>query len=420
MNKLRTALDDLATDAPRPGPAPHLWRSGIRRRRRTRLLAGAPALPDRIHPTSGWLRGTDDVGAPGSIAALFWDNARRTTFWGGSQGYVAISADDGSYRYLDVPGLGATVEPVLSPDGRYVAYPTAAGGEQVAEADRMIAEGYSVYDARTGKVLRHEVSGAPRGIWGEPPRWTPDSSILLMDVCRVVESGGGGSSCRSERTDAWEVASGDTWSLPAGLTQEWVGRSDDQLVRLIRGGRLSTLDERTGTWAPQGRVDTSAVQSPELLRLDEAAGSVLFAGLVGGDAGDLALGAARTDGSPAQVRRDLGPDYAEALGLWRPGWVAALTLRDERRAVEAFEVAGEGSSVLIEVEDGFNGSDLQFAEDLLARPLTEGRPPESPADPRILAGAGAVILAGGALLVVGWRRRRSAVAMAPPEPGGRE
>ena len=97
-----------------------------------RLLGGEPpvadgvpgearligAIPDSIDEPSRWLP-VDP--APGPAAATIIE-PRRAQFWGGSRtGLNAISAEDGSYAWVDLPAYNVRIGPALSPTGRWVA-----------------------------------------------------------------------------------------------------------------------------------------------------------------------------------------------------------------------------------------------------------------------------------------------------------
>ncbi len=448
MEKLRDALDDLASDVPAPAPSPELWERGVRRRRRIRASAAAavlvvvaggagalstatttsrpdappvvsspdePALPDRLWSPSPWLEGTDELGPPGPVAMLFWDNLNRATWWGGSRGgFVAVSAVDGSYRYVDELADVDAFAPVLSPDGRYVAFPSLRADAPAAGAEPA-ADGYAVYDAVTGGVSEHRVQDAPQGVDpGLSPVWTPDSSTLLVELCRIDRSDADGFACTGIGADVLDVASGEVHRLPDSSLTDVVGRTDDALLLELGDGEVGTLDAGTGAVTPVGRLDLSALQERSFLHLDEESGTVTVAGRRDDDtvSGRLELARFPLGGAPtwrpAPVR-----GYAEVLGPWRDGGLLLLQAEGPRSSVRGVGLAGRGSEVsatdvatVVAVEEGFSGSNLQTAWDLATRPSVDRPEPDEPTDPRLLPAAGlALLLLGGVAAAVRLRRR---------------
>ena len=445
--ELRNALDQLAADVPPPPPAPDLWARGVRRRRRTRTLAAAGvlagvaggagvasvvtdrpspppvasaldelALPDRLWSPSPWLEGTDELGPPGPVAMLFWDNMRRSTWWGGERGgFVAVSAVDGSYRYLDELGGVNGFGPVLSPDGRYVAFPSLSEAPP-ADGAELTADGYAVYDALTGEVVEQHVGDAPLGIDADLPLvWTPDSAHVLVDVCRIDDADASGFSCTGVGTDVLNVGTGEVRRLPTQVVLDVVGRSDDSLLVQRARGRLGTLDVESGQVTPVGRLDSSGMQQRSSMYLDEAAGTVTVATQVDNDSsGQLSLArvpVAEGRSSEAAWRPAPVDGNAEVLGPWRDRGLLLLQSQGRESAVRGVELRGQGEGLaatsvttVVSIEDEFTGSALQVADVLGGRPFADRPAPDEPMDPRLLPGAGLALLAGAAVWLL--RRRR--------------
>ena len=452
--RLHDALADLASETPTGAPtgAPEeLWHRGVRRRRRVRaavaagvaavlvgiagvvtvatgtVLAeppvaaptGEPRMPDALWSPSPWIPGTDDAGPPGRIAVVFWDNMRRKDFWGRqSGGYVAVSAVDGRYRYLDVQGLERDVDPVLSPDGRYLAYPTYPTEAAAGEEGEVPPTGWAVYDAATGEVRRHAPAGVELSTAGEAtPVWAGDSRTLLVEVCRAFPDDA--AACRADRTDAWDVESGEVRELPARLVTSAVGTHGDGLL-LLRGSRLVVLDATSGDERLVGRVDLGELTTVDLVQLDEESGELAVVGTRGSASEQLLAAGVPLDGAAPTWRRLLSGSLSyttvEPLGWFRDGWALALVVTngDEvggeeiREQIRADEIRSERNATVIEVERGFTGSVPQLAADLADGPYRDGTPePDDPTDPRLLVG-GAVAVAVLAALAAGvwWRRRR--------------
>lgn len=433
MTQLRSALEDLASDVPPPQPAPDLWRRGVRRRRRVRaagvlaavlvVLAGAggvrwvssapsvpepadaPAsrvgIPDHLYAASPWTAGTDDAGPPGRIAVLYYDNAQRGS-WSGAgsrQGWVAVSAEDGSYRYLDELGELGPDAVSLSPNGRYVAFPMFGSDDPHGNG---AAVGFQVYDAVTGQVRR--VPLATRyGLgttWLTFP-WAADSSAVYAEVWR--DTSADGSSAEYEDTLAITPTSGDARSLPdAGTGVEVFG---DQLVEQ-KGRWLRTLGGgEAGNLLRVPRNLDQLVRSPTGL---EVAAIRDTTPATSGDApdGEVVVGAAPPHGT-LRVRSLGDLDAVDVVG-----WAT------EQSVVVTRAVPGEGMSVaavdtrtgevtpFVTVAPGYKGFVPQVAGDLLTSPTVPGGAPPSPWNPRLKAGlVGVLGLGAVAAGVVLWRRR---------------
>ena len=187
---LRESLRDLAEDAPVVSPDADTWALAQRSRRR-RLAGGIAAgtagvlvvvaaaagmvvpslrqgsdttgqptydasqlaLPTQISQPSPWESGTADAGPLGPIAVLGEDLGRHTSWFHTAGSYYGISAADGTYRYLDLPGVNPEVggTPALSPDGSHIAYFTAPP----PSADPVNITGYAIYDALAGTLTDH-------------------------------------------------------------------------------------------------------------------------------------------------------------------------------------------------------------------------------------------------------------------------
>ncbi len=457
---LTQALDEIAADAPTPDlTAGALWRRGIRRRNRRRagvltatlavaaLVAGAvgvaatpgtlhtdeapPAsavddahLPDRVWMPSPWTPGTDRAGDPGRIAVLFWDNGRRQSLSpvrrdsGG--GFLAVSAVDGSYRYLDLPDLvlDAGSEPALSPDGRYLAYALRSAG---ADDPAAVTTGWAVYDARSGRTVRHVPRGTPKGVGQSALAWSPDSRTLLADVCTVTQVDAGSLSCETRRTDAWDVATGALRELAGAVASQVVGTAGGDLL-LQSGRRLERLDVTTGRTTPVGRVGVTSETGEEAAAVAGGVATVAtvrYEGIErGGDAlavddqTTLALRVTRhrLDGSAlgrpwVPVRRAAQVD---PLTVGPDGSVTTLTTLPSERPV-VLRLTRDDATVVTGFEPGWTGSMAQVARDLLDEPTVPGvRPPEV-TDPRAVGGGVGLGLLAAAGLGLAWLRRRRGV-----------
>jgi hypothetical protein len=449
---LSKGLGEIADDAPTAHlSAEALWRDGTRRRNRRRagaatavvasvaLLAGGVVvaggvlrtdpppvadastqgrLPDRVWMPSPWTQGTARAGDPGRIAVMFWDNGQRRSLGGPEGGgYVTVSAVDGAYRYLDADGLqldGAT-PPVLSPDGRYLAYQLASPG---AAAPTDPSRGWAVYDAQTGAVRRHVPDDVPLGVGTSSPVWTPDSSTLLMDVCRVTQVDASTQSCTTRRTDVWEVPTDEHWSISGVLAADVVGRSgQDLLVREGQDGPVGRLDVRSGEVEQLGRPG-GGTYTEQTLGIDptgrRATVATVFERLSGWDLEVVREGLGPRDGTEVAVPVVEGARYVEALDVLEDGRVLAavqteadgwsIALTDAASPLARRDVVGLGD---------YGGAQLQVATALAATPTATGVRPPDLRDPR--AGIGGIALAlglAGGVALAAWRRRRGPLGAA--------
>ena len=419
---LREALEEIASESHPTPPSTDLWRRGkARQRLRTAGLVAAsvallvsgggvvlgldaagsaepPAadvpdtelhLPDRVYKPSGWTKGARVVGP----IAVAWSASRAG--WGGSEhGIMTVSAVDGGYRFVDVPGLdrleGMAGEWALSPGGRYVAWWQPSADRQVYDAVAAVR----VYDAETGRVLAQvqpEVDGVPvaRGELG----WL-DADTLVFSVAKVEKRSTGtseGFTTSSQAAQVWDIADDAV-------------RQTDVIRWSVHPPRL--LEERLKrTW----EVDPTTGQRTLFARTADEVLSPLFspsadrfAGLGPSGTGPRDLVWGRV---PAQ-----GPPEARSTGLtgtqvvaWRSGHeVIVLVDGDSRRpAYELVDLDGGRVSTLVEVPY-FGGDNLQIASDLAARPTAQGVEPRRVWDPRLPTGGGALLL----LLVAAWFMRR--------------
>ena len=439
---LQQGLGEIADDAPTAHlAAGDLWRDGVRRRNRRRaagavaaaaavlaVAAGAvvvpqsldrstppvattqheSALPDRLWSPSPWTRSTEDAGPPGRVAALFWDNTTRRTAWGtGSQGYVAVSGWDGSYRYLDAPGLAEVqqfnAEPSLSPDGRYVAYP---GPHLRGRA----VTGWRVYDAQTGGVRSYAVADAPLGVAAETPSWTPDSSTLVVSICPLEKLTEESSSCSVTGALVWDVAHDRSRVVASPRWVSVAGSSADRPL-VVEGRRVGVLDVGDGATTTLGRVAVpaqgalGAALGPDGHRLtmtswtstdSETSIGLFEATVTGGASGPVARTTQRAEVSGTYVKSLAVGDGTAAVWVSGEGGTGRIvTLRAHGR-----------TSTLVRVPKGFTGFVPILASDLTTRPTHAFGEPDQPRDPRLtsLAGIGALAVVGAVLL--GWRRRR--------------
>ena len=205
MTTLHDRLADLADEAPASLPDPGLWDRGRRyhRRRRAGTLAvlgvavlvlallggigrhraappvqpatGSVGLPDRVWNPSPWLPTTD---RPGQLIAV--TGAQRGSWTGMHPGVVGISATTGEYAFLDLPDaeLDVSETPVLSPDGRRVAYWLTGETAGTPNTSRGPITGVAVLDTGTGDVSRHWIRTA-HGLMPDFLAWADDETVVF-------------------------------------------------------------------------------------------------------------------------------------------------------------------------------------------------------------------------------------------------
>lgn len=440
---LRDGLHDLAERRPAAVPPPDLWCRGVRRRRRVRALAagataaavaagvllttvgldavrtadpapadtsGSGAIPDRLHTPSPWLDGTEGH-PPGPLAVIA--GAERRTGWRGTlvNGWVGVSASTGEYRFLDLPGavdLGTDdwyeADPVLSPDGRAVAYWLAHPD------DARWVGGWAVYDTVSGDVVRHRV-GSPLGLASETLAWT-GAGTVLVEYSVVTRRDGGSFGGRGRPMVLWSPATGEVAepeddTMPVGSV--WAtGRG----VVTVDGTRIGLRDAVTGaaelSIEAEARRDVGAgAVNPEgtvVTFLPQTSGLAVRRLLVAEVPADIATGV-RVQTEPVPV--DL--DMYDLVGWQDPDHVLvrALLPPPQRRWAGIYAVdvrSGDHRLLVSETRDNWIGSP-DYADDLWAQATVSRPGPDRAYDPRLLAGAGGLVAGGLVLLVV--RRRRA-------------
>lgn len=290
---LRDELARLAEEAPPSAPPGGLWERGIRRRHRRRVLAAgvattaivlgaavAPvgldvlrgprpvpatpgssaALPEQLYVADPRTPGTAEEGPLGRLAVILGAERHRG-FWGRYEnGTVGVSATTGEYRFLDLPDRVVEgdrwlngAEPVLSPDGRHVAYwlrhpdePTWVGG-------------YAVYDTVSGEVVRREVPGE-RGVLSQELAWTgPDALVVQYAVVSMR-----GTSSMASRTQApvmWWPDRHQTYPLESLGDREISAISPTRSgFGVFSGSRLSLANRHGSVSGPEGRSLPGAVR----------------------------------------------------------------------------------------------------------------------------------------------------------------
>jgi hypothetical protein len=204
------------------------------------IHASQLALPTEISQPSPWESGTSGAGPLGPLAVLGEDLGRHTSWFNTGDAYYGISAADGTYRYLDLPGLDTTSTPVLSPDGSHIAYWTVAP----PSTDPRAIGGYAVYDAVSGTTTEHALPSTddlrPRVL-----TWSPDGDQLFVEYDGLSQPDS-------------RVAGGQILSLADGVAR------DLTLPALAQGHRVDVA------WGPPG---VAFWRPPHLVVVDPLTGA---------------------------------------------------------------------------------------------------------------------------------------------------
>ncbi len=437
-----TGLGDLLHDLAEKQPAvrvdPDTWRRGRRAHRRRQVVtavaslaavtlvtvgglalvrdtgpdlpdvAGGPgvplALPDRVHevPTSmfpdgegaSWSRdlaaGTLQVG-PAAVA--YTADSPFVT------GAVVVSAVDGRYRGLDLPGLD--VESSFSNQDNVVAL--SADGTRLAyawrEPDRPGVSGVRVLDLTGGEVTDHPLP-SDVGVVVGGLGWSPDQRYLAFNAAYLTDRNGGTRDSDSSRVLRLDLTTDEVVRVPGQSVEATLSVNDQGEVTLPRSGPAQV-------WRPTRR--------PALTGLGVSLASMVWAPdgrriAVGGLDGDAGVSDRSGTGlSPLEAdQSEIEPDEVTAVDVI--GWVsddefaARSTARD---AVITQDPYGGPERTLLEIDPGVTHP--SFATDLLGVPTRDYPTPdwvERWYDRPVLRLAGVV---GVALLVLGSsvvRRRR--------------
>jgi hypothetical protein len=441
MSDFGTALRDLAREAEPAAVDPgDLWTRGRRRVRRRRsaaggvvvvlaLLAGlggllvptpavvmpagsrhAPAVPKNVFRPPSWLAGTASAGPIGPLAVV--GGMGRD----GGNGLFGISATNGVYRALDVPGRTNDQDPVaLAPDGRHLAYwitgPT-SGKPYRSEVYPDVTGGFAVYDTVTGKIDRHLVP-SEHGLGGLGLAWLDDHTLVLEYGPRTSPSETVG-----VKSYVWRVGSGDAvqHEFGTGLPTEVMLNGDGTLLartgkdqafaqlRTVPDSRV-LVEARPDLELPAGSYTTVSRSGDHVIALRQSADGSSDDTLVSGTVGAGQRVAAWTPVT--------GLTYAQPLG-WVDADTALLLGNADRgdRYASLYAVDLPAGTVrrLGTAEGGEWTPGITVAPGLLAAPMVHGdRPPAT--DPRwrhgllLVVSVGAVL--GLALAALRLRRQRA-------------
>ena len=377
----------------------------------------APAVPSRLYAVperltsftagpSGW-DWHPDVGAAdlaiGTTAAVFPVD-------GGA--VVAVSARDGSYAGLDLPGFDEhgyfrfnDTAVALSPDGNRLAWTwnrDVIGGT----AQRDEPSGVRIADLRTGEVTSIRVRGG-YGVYAHGFSWSPDGRYLAHNLDVTTDPGGGVRGSRNYRMQRIDTRTGEILDVtgPARADSGPAVSNQGEVVVVGNGPPTSWLPDRSPrVRAFEGGIgEWTAAWASEGQRL--ATGSF--------DRGWFGVGTTDPDGLGLLSRTAAdAPAGSQVRAL---GWAGGRVVLaypdgdgDGGLRIATVPPRGPGAGeVVVEVEPGDVLTTLSIATDLLALPTRERPAPDWPTDwPRVASwGAGAGAALALALLALRQRRR---------------
>jgi hypothetical protein len=476
---LQELLSRIADDA-RPGsPDPDLWARARRAKRRGEqlvattvvlsviaLVAGiafsvraleddsSPARPpheiDRVPGIPSSVHGIDGTGGLPLERDLAVGQA--SVAFGNAAGAFVVSAADGSYHRLALPGYDAAMVArssamlALSPDGDKLAYswhkrvgPDAVPGEG---ENYYLPSGVRVVDLRTGEIWDDTPQDSGTffsryvGLAMYDMRWSSDSRYLGYGRCLNINNFAGDACSEGHETEVLDTRNGRLWNVrvpvppsrgevPTGAPL--VSASGDGAV--VVGTRLVTLQRSRVT----GRIPLDATapwidglvvpdERQVLLQASEPSGSLLSVDLDSGASEQISVldAAGRPHGARIELLGWVGG--TQVLAALREGTGsgyrgdAELALLDLSSAPVTVTRVGELTDT--------GASEFTFATglatvDFPTRSFEASPAGEVPSTPGassddggapvvLLAGGAAGVLAGGLALVVLRRRRRLA------------
>lgn len=377
----------------------------------------ALAIPDRIWTPSPWTAGTDDDGPLGPLAFIAIATRQTSWFHANDHAWFGVSAVDGEYRFLDLPGYEDTgTDPALSPDGTRIAY-FYAGRLPGTDGHRAIL-GYAIYNSVTGEVLRHRVPATYGLAISGSLLWSGDGRYLLAAY----------GFRRGLQGPAFSA--GDVFDLDSQQAANAPQTFDDGLLDagapapggvafFERGVNPVLFDPATGTlhrfpvnpYAMRGYGPTIGPM------LSPSGRALVFGGNLGEENGPRAFSARWGDGREAlQVREVPGsrPWLLELFGwtdeshLLVEKWKAGFETSERYAAPEIYRLEvgnGDLRPAIAVVLNGGSFVEPHYAQDLLVRPFASRAAPPRPHDPRILWTLVCLALFAALLLLLAIRRR---------------
>ena len=336
-----------------------------------------------------------------------------------------VTASEGEYGFLDLPGLGDSA--VLSPDGTHIAYWLAgrtSGSPHTSDGPAV--SGIAIYDTGTGAVARQPIATV-HGLSPNELTWASEGR-LFYDYNQW--RGGDGDSARSqsesdgEAAGTWDEATGTFRSLT--LTDNIyfdeaesspgspliLSGSHDDVYSVYDLGHPSR--SRSFTWGDVGSTENS-------LTLNSA--SDRFAAVSGGPYGQVkqpntvVAGGFPSGPDPAHPRLTFPvvprSGHTFRVLAWLDRHHVALLRQDPLGGgevtfrIDRLDVRTGAATTLVH-DLPITALDVQFAADLLSSPSAHASPPPSARSPRVELGwwiVGSFLGLGLLLLAVRSSRR---------------
>lgn len=452
--ELRERLGDLADQVPTVPPPPDLWDRGCRYGRRRTLtqvavascclllftIAGSTAwrgliqaesdpaggdtpvyLPDRFYEPSATLPDTEEAGPLGPLVAVIEATDDDTGLPIRGSGLVGVSAETGEYRLLHLPGfvpdrLRSGPDRALTSDGRRLAYVTYETEAQTRGAAQV--RGIAVYDAVSDK--RWEVSlNAAQGVAGVDMGWVGDDLWF-----RAYEWDQGGAA--SEKSHSLEPM---RWDLPADRVTALGGLRMPGFFDAgsASGGGVVEVGDRSF----QIVRNYDDLLKPEILVAPYLVGplhadpsSKLIAGIAASPEGahdqqprSILVGEIPPSAGSAEQRLQMQqvPDtrFNEVLG-WRDARHVVAHHNNSPWLMSVDIETGQAER-LSQLAGPYSRTEMTFATDLMAAPVSDGKSPPSPQKPpssqqesqrATVLGVAALAVGLAGIVALWWWRRR--------------
>ncbi|HLN78829.1 MAG TPA: hypothetical protein VK204_17430 [Nocardioidaceae bacterium] len=323
---------------------------------------------------------------------------------------ATISALDGSYHLVDLPGLdnGASFRfqdgvVALSPDGRRLAY-TWNEASFVSHAEVYAPSGVRIVDLNTGSVSDHQVHKG-FGVFSHGFAWSPDGRYVAYNTQIATKSQSGTRGSRNFFVERLDTATGER------LRAVGVPMTSSPPAVTDAGTVLTGSGTTMWTWrADEGATRIDLQQSRQwrgsVVSVAALPGTETVFATAGLEYGRLFVG---RPGDPASFRRvGGGGQRLEVEGFVDGGTVAALERIGPQTTLWTADRSGPRSGPQVVLE-GAGETQYSFATTLLRRPTRDSPAPDWPLsmEQKVCRGVLAVALAVGAVGAgVTLRRRR--------------
>ncbi|MCZ4500840.1 MAG: hypothetical protein JWQ74_3395 [Marmoricola sp.] len=378
----------------------------------------APAIPRNIYQPSSHLSGVSDEGPPGQLAVV--GLLASSDEIGPDRTWFGISATDGRYVKLDLPGVATSSTMALSPDGTRVAYWVTGPTRKKVFEKTSLADagplpprpigGIAVYDTRDGSVIKHLVP-SDFGISGSLDlklAWLSNGTLEFGYLLAMAINGGVPADAYS-----WDVGRNKPKRLPGEDLNDadYYSTSDaDTFVRMGRGGKAVLTDAHgRGKHEPVSFAGNPGRSSGEISLSSDYA--VLMSQGLNGSRGSLFVAARPATGLTRMkntslddviLPRFLGWTSESQLLVSGFGGAESVTSDSLRRLFVVDLAAKTARAIGADKTD--HPDETQVARDLVTSPMVAGLRP-----PTLRDAYRAEIIVAGLMLVAlaGWFLVRS-------------